>query len=89
MKLICEGNGYFITDNSNIETRELWKDGIHLLESRKTKLAENFIYIYQTILADYLVTIIFQKVTHTKMLNPHTLNYQTQKVASQSQLKAF
>ena len=25
--------------------RDLWNDGIHLLESDKTKLAENFIYI--------------------------------------------
>ena len=34
----------FFIDNSNIETRDLWKDGIHLLEARKAKLAENFIY---------------------------------------------
>ena len=31
-------------DNSNIEIRDLWKDGIHLLESGKAKLAENFMY---------------------------------------------
>ena len=37
-------NGYFFIDNSNIEIRDLWKDGIHLLESGKTKFAENFIY---------------------------------------------
>ena len=43
-KQICEKNGYFFIDNSNIEIRDLWKDGIHLLESGKTKLAENFIY---------------------------------------------
>ena len=43
LKLICEENGYFFTDNSNIEVRDLWKDGIHLLESGKTRLAENFI----------------------------------------------
>ena len=30
--------------NSNIEIRDLWKDGIHLLESGKTKLAKKFIY---------------------------------------------
>ena len=44
LKQICEENGYFFIDNSNIEIRDLWKDGIHLLESGKTKLAENFIY---------------------------------------------
>ena len=44
MKDICEENGYFFIDNSNIEIRDLWKDGIHLLESGKTKLAENFTY---------------------------------------------
>ena len=30
--------------NSNIEIRDSWKDGIHLLESGKAKLAENFMY---------------------------------------------
>ena len=44
LKQICEENGYFFIDNSNIEIRDLWKDGIHLIESGKTKLAENFIY---------------------------------------------
>ena len=44
LKQICEENGYFFLDNCNIEIRDLRKDGIHLLESGKTKLAENFIY---------------------------------------------
>ena len=44
LKLICEENGYFFIDNSNIEIRDLWKDGIHLLKSGKTKSAENFKY---------------------------------------------
>ena len=44
LKQICEENGYFFIDSSNIEIRDLWKDAIHLLESGKTKLAENFIY---------------------------------------------
>ena len=44
MKQICEENGYFFIDNSNIEIRDLLKDGIHLLESGKAKLAENFIH---------------------------------------------
>ena len=30
LELICEENGYFFIDNSNIEIRDLWKDGIHL-----------------------------------------------------------
>ena len=33
LKQICEENGYFFTDNSNTEIRDLWKHGIHLLES--------------------------------------------------------
>ena len=44
LTLICEENGYFLIDNSNNEIRDLWKDGIHLLESRKTKLVDNFMY---------------------------------------------
>ena len=44
LKQICEENEYFFIDNSNIEIRNLWKDGIHLLESGETKLAENFIH---------------------------------------------
>ena len=46
LKQICEEDGYFFIDNSNIEITDLWKDGIHLLESGKTELAENFIYIF-------------------------------------------
>ena len=46
LKQICEEDGYFFIDNSNIEITDLWKDGIHLLESGKTKLTENFIYIF-------------------------------------------
>ena len=33
LELICEENGYFFIEDTNIETRDLWKDGIHLLES--------------------------------------------------------
>ena len=44
LRHIFEENGYFFIYNSSIEIRDLWKDGIHLLESGKTKLAENFIY---------------------------------------------
>ena len=31
-------------NNSSIEIRDLKNDGIHLLESGKTKLADNFLY---------------------------------------------
>ena len=44
LKHICEENGYFFIGNSKIEIRDLWKDGIHLLESGKAKLTENFIF---------------------------------------------
>ena len=33
LELICEENWYFFIEDTNIETRDLWKDGIHLLES--------------------------------------------------------
>ena len=33
LKQICEENGYFFIDSSNIEIRNLWKDSIHLIES--------------------------------------------------------
>ena len=61
-KLICEENGHFFTDNSNIEIRDLLKDGIHLLESGKTKLAEIFIFFKH-----FLLTISLQL-----FLNAHT-----------------
>ena len=44
LKQIFEENRYSFINNSNIEIRDWWKDGMHLLESGKTKLAENFIY---------------------------------------------
>ena len=36
---------------------DLWKEGIHLLESGKTKLAQNFIFL-KIILIDYLLAIV-------------------------------
>ena len=42
--IICEENRYFFIINSNIETRGLWEDDTHPLESGKTKLAQNFIW---------------------------------------------
>ena len=60
MKQICEENGYFFIDNSNIEIKDLWKDGIYLLESGKTKLAENFIYFF------YISSRLFFRSPHTR-----------------------
>ena len=36
LKLICEENGHFFVDNSNIDIRDLWEDGIHLFTLKKT-----------------------------------------------------
>ena len=60
MKQICEENGYFFIDNSNIEIKDLWKDGIYLLESGKTKLAENFTYFF------YISSRLFFRSPHTR-----------------------
>ena len=44
LKHICEENGYFLKDNTNIEITDLRKDGIHLLESGKAQFVENFTF---------------------------------------------
>ena len=36
LRLICEENGYFFIDNSNVDIRGLWNDGIHLFALKKT-----------------------------------------------------
>ena len=36
LKLICEESGYVFIENSIIEIRDLWKNGMYLLESGKT-----------------------------------------------------
>ena len=48
-------------DNSNFEIRDLWKYGIHLLESGKTKLGENFIYFFIFLFSLFLEAHIQQK----------------------------
>ena len=60
-------NGYFFIDNSNIEIRDLWKDGTHLLESGKTKLAENFTYFLNNSywLSPYDYTHLHGNIQHT------------------------
>ena len=37
-------NGFYFADNSNISVENLFKDKLHLLDSGKTVLANNFIY---------------------------------------------
>ena len=75
MKQICEENGYFVIDNSNNEIRDLRKDGIHLLESGKTKLAENCIYFLNSshwLSHDYFLeahTHGNTEHTHSQLLN--------------------
>ena len=66
----------FFIDNSNIEIRDLWKDGIHLLESDKTKLAMNFIYFlnnsYRLTPHDYFSEAHIHgniEHTHSQLLN--------------------
>ena len=41
LNIICLESGYILVDNSNIVIRDLSKDGIHLLQSGRIKLAEN------------------------------------------------
>ena len=45
MKSICDVEGYFYINNNNIPQSELFKvkDGLHLLDSGKNILAENFV----------------------------------------------
>ena len=44
LNLLCKENGFTYIDNSNIGESDLWEDGLHLLESGKVKLANNYIY---------------------------------------------
>ena len=41
---MCRENGFCFVDNSNISVDNLFKDKLHLLDSGKTILANNFIY---------------------------------------------
>ena len=41
---MCRENGFYFADNSNISVDNLFKDKLHLLDSGKTVLANNFIY---------------------------------------------
>ena len=43
-KLFCEEHGFVYIDNNNITEEDLWKDGIHLVQSGKDKLSNNFLH---------------------------------------------
>ena len=42
----CKEYEYRFIDSDSIKTRDLWEDGLYLLELGKTKLAQNFIYFF-------------------------------------------
>ena len=74
LKQICEEYGYFFIDNSNIEIKDLWTDGIHLVESGKTKLAENFIIFFKQFFLAIFSRLFFRR-PHTRKYSTYTLNY--------------
>jgi hypothetical protein len=43
LKESCENRGFSFIDNKNISSSDLWDDGLHLAESGKAILANNFI----------------------------------------------
>ena len=43
LKRLCEEHKFIFIDNGRINEEHLWKDGMHLLESGKIILANNFI----------------------------------------------
>ena len=44
VKHICEVNGFYAINNDNIPLQELYRDGIHLLDSGRDILTQNYIY---------------------------------------------
>jgi predicted O-methyltransferase YrrM len=40
---MCKERDFVFIDNSNISVTHLWNDGLHLLESGKALMANNFI----------------------------------------------
>ena len=44
LQLICQEHNFVYIDNSNITVDDLWKDGIHLVDSGKQKLSNNLLY---------------------------------------------
>ena len=39
----CVKNGFYFIDNAAVMERDLWKDGVHMVESDKCLVANNFI----------------------------------------------
>ena len=39
----CVKNGFYFIDNSGVTERDIWKDGVHMVESGKCLVANNFI----------------------------------------------
>ena len=40
---VCVKIGFYFIDNSAVMERDLWKDGVHMVESGKCLVAKNFI----------------------------------------------
>ncbi|XP_057314887.1 uncharacterized protein LOC130656060 [Hydractinia symbiolongicarpus] len=52
--------GYIFIDNSNIMESNLWKDGLHLMESGKVLLANNFLFYINNFLGlDFIETNVY------------------------------
>ena len=49
LQKICFENRFYFIDNSKIKREHLFRDGLHLLESGKVILANNFIYYLNSI----------------------------------------
>ena len=45
---VCLENGYHYIENGNVYENDLFKDGLHLQNSSKNNLAQNFIVNLQT-----------------------------------------
>lgn len=39
----CVKNGFHFIDNADVDSRDLWKDGVHMVESGKAIVANNII----------------------------------------------
>ena len=43
IKELCQKHGYSFTDNSNVSSENLWQDGLHLNNSGKGVLLNNYV----------------------------------------------
>ena len=64
---MCRENGFCFLDNSNISSENLFKDKLHLLDSGKNILVNNFIYCINNY---YALTH-----THTPHITPHRKSF--------------